>query len=84
MNSVNNSDLREINNSSLIYGFEIRSGFKGLLNYHIGSKWNYNEIKTTITNSFTDTMTFFDLTFVINDKLNFQIQTERYLLWKSR
>ena len=77
-NSVNNSDLREINNNSLNYGFEIRSGFKGLLNYHIGSKWNYNEIKTTNTNSYTNTMTLIDLSFVINDRLNFQIQTERY------
>jgi hypothetical protein len=77
-NSVNNSDLREIKNNSLKYGFELRSGFKGLLNYHVGSKWNYNEIKTTITNSYTDSMTFLDLSFVINDKLNFQIQTERY------
>ena len=77
-NSVNNSDLREINNNSLNYGFEIRSGFKGILNYHIGSKWNYNEIKTTNTNSYTNTMTFIDLSFVINERLNFQIQTERY------
>ncbi len=77
-NSVNYSDLREIKNNSLNYGFEIRSGFKGLLNYHIGSKWNYNEIKTTNINSYTDSMAFLDLSFVINDKLNFQIQTERY------
>jgi len=44
----------------------------------MGSKWNYNQVKTTIENSFTDNMTFLDLSFVFNDKLNFQIQTERY------
>lgn len=77
-NSVNNSDLREVKSNSLIYGIEMRSGFRGVFNYHIGSKWNYKEVKTSITNSFTDTMTFLDLSFVINDKLNFQLQSERY------
>ena len=61
------------------YGFELRSGFKGILNYHIGTKWNYNEVKTTLLNSFIDNMTFVDLSLEINDKLNFQLQSERYL-----
>jgi hypothetical protein len=77
-NIVNDSELREVKNTLLNYGFELRSSFKGIFNYHIGSKWNYNEIKTTINNSFTDNTTFLDLSFVMNDKLNFQIQTERY------
>lgn len=77
-NIVNNSDLREVKNNSLNYGFELRSGFRGFFNYHIGSKWNYKEVNTTTTNSFTDNMTFLDLSFVMNNKLNFQIQTERY------
>jgi hypothetical protein len=29
----------------LIMCLELRSGFKGFLNYHIGSKWNYNQVK---------------------------------------
>lgn len=77
-NSVNNSDFREVKNISFNYGLELRSGFRGIFNYHIGSKWNYNEVITTITNSYTDTMNFLDLSFVMNDKFNFQIQTERY------
>lgn len=77
-NIVNNSELREIKNSSLNYGVELRSGFRGIFNYHIGSKWNYNEVKTTLRNSYTNNLTFFDMFFIINDKLNFQIQTERY------
>ena len=60
------------------YGLELRSGYRGIFNYHIGSKWNYNEVITTITNSYTDNMNFLDLSFVMNDKFNFQIQTERY------
>ena len=77
-NIVNNSELREIKITSLNYGVEFRSGFRGMFNYHIGSKWNYNEVKTTLTNSFTNQLTFLDLFFVMSDKLNFQIQTERY------
>jgi hypothetical protein len=77
-NSINNSDLREVKNNTLYYGFELRSGFRGAFNYHIGSKWDYNEVKTTTTNSFTNNMTFLDLSFMLTNKFNFQIQTERY------
>ncbi len=77
-NLVNNSDLRQIKSTSLDYSVEIRSGFKGVFNYHIGSKWNYNEIQANTKNSFTNNMTFLDLSFVFNEKINFQIQSERY------
>ena len=77
-NIVNNSNLREVNNFNANYGLELRSGFKGLFNYHIGSKWNYNQVKTTLTNDFTDNMTFLDLSFMVSDKFNFQVQSERY------
>ncbi|MDD3723060.1 MAG: carboxypeptidase-like regulatory domain-containing protein [Lutibacter sp.] len=77
-NIVNNSDLREVTSNNYNYGIELRSGFKGVFNYHIGTKWTTNEIKTTIVNSFTDNVTFLDLIFVFNNKLNFKIQTERY------
>jgi|SRR5690554_2012602 len=78
-NIVNNSDLREIKNNNVDYGFELRSGFRGFFNYHIGSKWNRNQVNTmSISNSFTDNMTFLDLSFRANEKMNFQIQFERY------
>jgi hypothetical protein len=77
-NIVNNSNLREIKNLNANYGFELRSGFRGLFNYHIGSKWSYNQVETTIKNSFTDNMSFLDLSFMFSDKFNFQIQSERY------
>ena len=77
-NVVNNSNLREVKNLSADYGFEIRSGFRNFFNYHLGSKWNYNQVKTTIENSFTDNMSFLDLSFMFSDKLNVQMQTERY------
>ena len=57
----------------------MRSGFKGIFNYHIGTKWTTNEIEASaINNSFTDNVSFLDLSFVFNDKFNMQFQTERY------
>ncbi len=49
-NSVNNQDLRHVNSNSYNYGLELRSGFKGVFNYHIGTKWTNTEIETTINN----------------------------------
>lgn len=77
-NIVNNSNLREVKNINNNYGFELRSGFRGFFNYHIGSKWNFNKVETTIKNDFTDNMSFLDLSFMFSDKFNIQAQTERY------
>ena len=78
-NVINNSNLREIKSDSYNYGLELRSGFKGIFNYHIGTKWTTNEIEASaINNSFTDNVSFLDLSFVFNDKFNMQFQTERY------
>lgn len=77
-NIVNNSNLREVKNINTNYGFELRSGFRGFFNYHIGSKWNFNKVETTIKNDFTDNMSFLDLSFMFSDKFNIQAQTERY------
>ncbi len=56
----------------------MRSGFRGFFNYHIGSKWNFNKVETTIKNDFTDNMSFLDLSFMFSDKFNIQAQVERY------
>ena len=77
-NIVNNSNLREVKNFKTDYSFELRSGFRGFFNYHIGSKWNYNQVETTIKNSFTDNMSFLDLSLMLSDKFNIQVQSERY------
>lgn len=77
-NIVNNSNLREVKNLNADYGFELRSGFRGFFNYHIGSKWNYNQVETTIKNNFTDNMSFLDLSFMFSDAFNIQMQSERY------
>lgn len=77
-NIINYSNLREIKNLNTNYGFELRSGFRGFFNYHIGSKWNINEVQTTIKNNFTDNMSFLDVSLVFNKKFNIQMQSERY------
>ncbi|MCZ8296213.1 MAG: carboxypeptidase-like regulatory domain-containing protein [Flavobacterium sp.] len=77
-NIVNNSNLREVKNFNADYGFELRSGLRGFFNYHIGSKWNYNQVETAIKNNFTDNMSFLDLSFMFSDKFNIQAQSERY------
>jgi hypothetical protein len=77
-NIVNNSNLRTIISKNYSYGLELRSGFSGVFNYHMGTKWKTSEVETTIKKSFTDNLSFLDLSFVFNKKLDFQVQSERY------
>ncbi|TXK71947.1 carboxypeptidase-like regulatory domain-containing protein [Mesonia sp. HuA40] len=77
-NIVNDSDFREVTSKNYNYGLELRSGFKGIFNYHIGTKWTTTEVQTTIENSFTDNVSFLDLSFVFNKKFDVQVQSERY------
>ncbi len=77
-NIVNSTDFREVTSKNYNYGLELRSGFKGIFNYHIGTKWTTTEVQTTIENSFTDNVSFLDLSFVFNKKFDLQVQSERY------
>ena len=77
-NIVNNANLRTVINNSVNYGFELRSSFKDFLNFNIGSKWEYNEVKSTLINSYNENNSFIDLHFILNKKINFQLETERY------
>jgi hypothetical protein len=78
-NIVNNSELRNVTTNNFNYGFELRSSFQGFFNYHLGSKWNNNEVVTIFCNtSYTDNMSFFDLSFVFGSKFDLELQSERY------
>lgn len=77
-NRVNNSELRKVNSTNYKYGFEFRTAFDGIFNFHLGSKWLTNKIETSITNEFTDNVSFLNLSFILNDKLNVDFQSERY------
>lgn len=78
-NKINDSELRSVLNLNYNYGVEIRSGFNGFFNYHLGTKWSYNLIKS-INNkmSFTNNVSFVDLSFRFNDNTYLDIQNERY------
>lgn len=77
-NIVNNSEWRNITSGNYSYGLELRSGFKGVFNYHIGTKWSTSQIKTPLTNSYTNNISFLDLSFVFNENFDTQLQSERY------
>lgn len=75
---VNNSNLFKVEQLNGEYGAELRSGFRVFFNYHVGSRWNYNKVQTTFENSFTNNISFVDLSLMFSDKFNIQIQSERY------
>lgn len=77
-NIVNDSNLRTVISNNYNYGVEIRSGFNGIFNYHIGTKWTTSQVTTTLSNSFTNNSSFLDLSFVFNNEFDIQIQSERY------
>jgi hypothetical protein len=77
-NIVNSTGLREVTSNNYNYGLELRSGFRGAFNYHVGTKWTTTQIKTTIDNSFTNNVSFLDLSVVFNDKFDVQMQSELY------
>lgn len=78
-NVVNDSPARKITSNNYSYGLELRSGFSGIFNYHIGTTWRTNSITSTgFKNDFTNNETFLDLSFILNKKINIQVQTERY------
>ena len=77
-NSINNSKLREIKSTNYNFGFELRSGFKGIFNYHLGTQWNTNKIQYSLNNAYTNNVSFLYTTFSFNPKTVVQLQGERY------
>jgi len=77
-NIVNDSDLRQVRSSNYLYGVQLRTGFRGIVNFHLGTKWTTSKIKTIESSSFTNNNTFLDISFVFNDKFDFEIEGERY------
>ncbi|MDO5607311.1 MAG: carboxypeptidase-like regulatory domain-containing protein [Capnocytophaga sp.] len=77
-NIINHTELRHVTTSNFRYGFELRSVFRGLLNYHVGIKWDNRRTETNVSRSFTDQISFIDLTWEFSPKLNMHVQTERY------
>jgi len=83
INFVNDSDARAVENRNFTYGLELRSGFLGGFNYHIGSQFSTSQVETTqsnFSNSFsnTDNFSFLDLSYVYSERLIMSLNTERY------
>ncbi len=74
-----NTILRDITVHNYNYGFELRSGFRGIFNYHFGTKWATNKVETAFNTIFTNRTSFLDFSFVFNDTFNVDIQTEEYV-----
>jgi len=83
-NKSNYSDIvnefnRNISSSNLNYGFEMRSAFKGVFNFTLGTEWS--KIAFEINNSKADntnSKTFFDIDLSPSEELNISIINERY------
>ncbi len=77
-NSINNSGLRNITNSEFNARLELRSGFKGLFNYHAGFQGIYNQNKAEVSRFSSDNIVFTDLYFVLNKHFDVQLKSERF------
>lgn len=75
---ANSTSLRTVKNVNYQYGFEMRSGFSGFFNYHVGTTWDNTEITTNFTNSARQNISFLDISLVFSSRFNIQFQTERY------
>lgn len=77
-NIINNSDWRKIESKNYTYGLELKSGFNGFFNFHLGTEWIRNEIKTNIKYSYTDNLSFLDLNFIYSSRFYMTLKGERY------
>jgi len=79
-NIINESNLRQFETSTYNIEFQIRSGFKGIFNYHIGSKIVKSHIKSDFNSRNTNLIHFIDLNFNFNKKLCIDLKSENYVL----
>lgn len=77
-NIINHSELRNSKNTNITYGIELRSGFDHFFNYHIGTKWDFFEVKNTTKKTFTNNTSFLDLSFIFSNRLSVNLESELY------
>lgn len=75
---VNDTKL-PISANNISTALELRSAFKGIFNFHIGSTWKTYLVNSSAKNSFTNNNCFLDLLFRPHENLNFKIQNECYV-----
>ena len=77
-NAVNSSELRDVLTAGYNVGIEFRSGFGGIFNYHAGTKWRTSAVKRPVQNSNVNNISFLDLSFVFEPRLDIQLKCDRY------
>lgn len=77
-NLVNGSNLRSIQSIQYNYGFELRSSFGGVFDFHIGTQWKILQITTLIKNSYTDNHSFLDLYFRFSKQWDAAVKSSLY------
>jgi hypothetical protein len=82
-NSINHLGPRKVIMGSYHLSFELRSVFKGIFNFHLGTQQNHREIKTNSINKTSYTVSFLDLSFVFSDKFNTRVHLDQYYYAKD-
>ena len=77
-NQVNESALRNIQDLYFNSGLEIRSAWKGWLNFHAGITLGHHRVKVSAFSGYTDYMSFIDLHFRLTGGLRLNLKTERF------
>lgn len=77
-NRVNSGALRDVVTRGYNAGIEVRSGFSGIFNYHAGTKWRISDVRQPVQNSFGTNMSFLDLSFIFNPRVDVQVKGDRY------
>lgn len=77
-NYVNASDIRSIVSSNYGYGIEFRSGYIGMMNFHIGTKWDEVQFETENIYNYVNNRSFANINFRFNAKILATLRIERY------
>ncbi|UII25058.1 carboxypeptidase-like regulatory domain-containing protein [Fulvivirga maritima] len=84
-NNYVNHNLREVNANNYFVGLELRSAFSGFFNYNIGLMIINNQLhvnsessENVVKSSFTNKNSFIDLSFLLTNKLSWQVSGDYY------
>ena len=79
-NMVNGSSFREIVSEVFNYGIQLRSGFRGQFNFHAGTTWKKTIMSSALKSSFTNIISFLDLSFQAGRRFYLEMEGERYFI----
>ncbi|MDI3526199.1 MAG: hypothetical protein PWR03_382 [Tenuifilum sp.] len=76
-NSINSKEYVIASNTN-IYGLELKSIFKGMFNFHVGTKWMTSKIIKPRNDSYTKQINFLDIILVLNDNVDLKLKAESF------